>query len=114
MPTATAAADTAADVRPAALPLRDDTFLGVCQAIGDDFGFSPDWLRVLFGAGVLYSPLAAIAAYCALGVVVALSRIIAPNQRIAPAPPQLVAEPAAEAPATAAAAAADQRVPLAA
>ena len=32
---------------------RDDTLLGVCQAIGEDFGFHPNFLRVLF-AGILF------------------------------------------------------------
>ena len=28
---------------------RDDTFFGVCQAIGEDFGFHPIFLRIAFG-----------------------------------------------------------------
>ena len=28
------------------LPLRNDTILGVCEAIGQDFGFNPLWLRL--------------------------------------------------------------------
>ena len=30
-----------------ALPLRTHTILGVCEAIGEDFGFNPIFLRVL-------------------------------------------------------------------
>ena len=29
-----------------ALPLRSHTILGVCEAIGEDFGFNPNFLRV--------------------------------------------------------------------
>ena len=45
-----------------ALPLRSHTILGVCEAIGEDFGFNPVLLRVPFAATVLWSPRWAIAA----------------------------------------------------
>ena len=32
---------------------RDDTFLGVCQALGDDLGFNPLWLRLAGGCHLL-------------------------------------------------------------
>jgi len=56
--------------------LRDDTLLGVCQAIGDDFGFSPLWLRIAFAAALIWNPMYDIGAYLALGAVVLLSRLI--------------------------------------
>ena len=58
---------------------RAHTILGVCEAIGDDFGFNPVLLRVPFAASVLISPTWAIGAYLMLGVIVLLSRIIAPK-----------------------------------
>ena len=61
-----------------ALPLRAHTILGVCEAIGEDFGFNPILLRVPFAASVLWSPLAAIGGYFALGAVVLLSRLLSP------------------------------------
>jgi len=61
--------------------LRDDTMLGVCQAIGEDFGFSPVWLRVLFGAGLIWNPVYDISAYLALGAIVLVSRLIVRNPR---------------------------------
>ena len=73
-----------------ALPFRTETFLGVCEAIGEDFGFNANWLRVPFAALILISPLWVIGTYLALGVVVALSRWIAPNKQ-SPAAPQLAA-----------------------
>ena len=66
-----------------ALPLRAHTILGVCEAIGEDFGFSPTWLRIPFAASVLFSPTMAVAAYLALGVVVLASRLLFPKPKAA-------------------------------
>lgn len=63
------------------LPLRPDTMLGVCEALGQDFGFHPNLLRIALGSVVLFSPLVAIAIYLGLGVVVAISRLLAPPRR---------------------------------
>ena len=60
---------------------RDDTFFGVCQALGDDFGFNPLWLRILFAAPLMFVPMTAIAAYLGLGAIVLLSRLLAPRPR---------------------------------
>ena len=62
------------------LPLRNDTFLGVCEAIGQDFGFNPNWLRVAFAPFILLSPMITLAAYLALGAVVAIARWFFPVQ----------------------------------
>lgn len=64
-----------------ALPLRAHTILGVCEAIGEDFGFNPILLRAAFAASVLASPTWAIVAYFALGAVVLLSRILFPKPK---------------------------------
>ena len=63
------------------LPLRSHTILGVCEAIGEDFGFNPTYLRVLLAAMVLYSPTIAFGSYFALGAVVLLSRLVFPNAK---------------------------------
>jgi phage shock protein PspC (stress-responsive transcriptional regulator) len=63
-----------------ALPLRDHTIFGVCEAIGEDFGFNPVFLRVPFAAMVLWSPMIAIGSYLALGVVVLASRLLFPQR----------------------------------
>ena len=70
-----------AQVNQVALPLRSHTILGVCEAIGEDFGFNPTFLRVPFAAIVLYSPMIAIGAYFALGVVVLASRLLFPKPK---------------------------------
>ena len=74
------------------LPLRHDNILGVCEAIGQDFGFNPLWLRLAFIAPIFFAPMAAIATYLGLGLIVAASRWFAPDQ----AAPQLAAEQEAE------------------
>ena len=56
------------------LPLRNDTILGVCEAIGQDFGFNPLWLRLAFIAPLFFAPLWTFVAYLGLGVVVATTR----------------------------------------
>ena len=70
---------------PRSIIARDDTLLGVCFALGQDFGFNPLYLRILLALGLFWSLTAALAAYAALGAVVALSRWIAPD--VLPAAP---------------------------
>jgi phage shock protein PspC (stress-responsive transcriptional regulator) len=62
-----------------ALPLRAHTILGVCEAIGEDFGLNPVLLRIPFAASVLISPTMAIGAYLLLGLVVLASRMLFPK-----------------------------------
>jgi phage shock protein C len=71
-----------ADENQVALPLRSHTILGVCEAIGEDFGFNPIFLRIPFAASVLWSPLWAFATYFALGAVVLASRLLFPKAHI--------------------------------
>ena len=70
---------------------RNDTMLGVCQSLGEDFGFHPNILRVAFGVGLIVAPLAVIAAYAAMAVIVALNHWIFPR----PWPVEADARPAA-------------------
>ena len=58
---------------------RDDTVLGICFAIGQDFGFNPLYLRILFAVVLFWSPAAAFAGYAVLGAIVAFSRWVAPD-----------------------------------
>jgi phage shock protein PspC (stress-responsive transcriptional regulator) len=69
------------------LPLRNDTILGVCEAIGRDFGFNPIWLRLAFIAPLFFAPTATILAYFGLGAVVGLINWFSPDQ---PAAQQVV------------------------
>ena len=68
-----------AQVNQVALPLRSHTILGVCEAVGEDFGFNPVLLRIPFAASVIYSPMLSIGTYLALGLVVFASRWFFPK-----------------------------------
>jgi phage shock protein PspC (stress-responsive transcriptional regulator) len=72
--------------------LRAHTILGVCEAIGEDFGFNPIWLRLPLAASVLISPLWAVVGYLALGLVVLASRLLFPRPKVT----QVVAESAGQ------------------
>jgi phage shock protein PspC (stress-responsive transcriptional regulator) len=76
---------------------RDDTFLGVCQALGDDFGFNPIFLRIAFALPVIYAPLLTIEVYLGLGLIVLASRLLAPRPKRKAAPQVEAVEPAATA-----------------
>ena len=79
---------------------RDDTFFGVCEALGEDFGIHPNLLRLGFALTLFFSPLAAVAGYAAAGLVVAATRWFVPNPYVA-APEAIAVE--SDDPATAAA-----------
>jgi phage shock protein C len=69
---------------------RSDTFLGICEAIGQDTGINANLLRIALGVGVLFAPVIVLATYALLGLAVAVSRALVP-----------VAEPTVEADAVA-------------
>lgn len=81
---------------------REDTLFGVCEALGEDLGFNPLFLRIALSVGLLWDPMLMIYFYLGLAAVVLVSRLLAPNPR-----PALRAETEAE-PRAAAAAEADQ------
>ncbi len=62
------------------LMLRNDTILGVCEAIGQDFGINPNWLRVAFCVPIYWNPMLVVGAYLALGLVVAATRFAFPDR----------------------------------
>jgi phage shock protein C len=68
-----------------ALPMRAHTILGVCEAIGEDFGFNPVLLRIPFAAAVLWSPTITLATYFVLGALVLASRLLFPRAKAVPA-----------------------------
>jgi phage shock protein PspC (stress-responsive transcriptional regulator) len=74
------------------LLLRNDTVLGVCEGIGTDFGFHPNWLRLTLASLFYFFPAGVIAAYLGMGLVVAFTRWIAPD-RIEAEAPRLTAVP---------------------
>jgi len=66
--------------------LRNDTILGVCEAIGQDVGINPNWLRVAFCVPVFWNPTLVMATYLALGLVVAATRFAFPDRVTKAAP----------------------------
>lgn len=60
---------------------RDHTIFGVCEALGEDLGFSPVFLRIALSVGLFFSPMGALAIYAGLGLLVAFTRFVAPNPR---------------------------------
>ena len=73
------AQDSSVEQAYTALPLRAHTILGVCEGIGEDFGFNPVFLRIPLAVCVIWSPLVAFGTYFALGGVVLLSRLLFPK-----------------------------------
>lgn len=73
---------------------RHDTILGVCEGLGQDFGFNANWLRLALSFALLFSPVAILSAYVGLGVLVLASRLLFPARRTAA---QAAAQPSAPA-----------------
>lgn len=76
------------------LIFRNDTILGVCEALGQDFGFNPNWLRIAFCAPIYWNPGLVIGTYLGLGLLVAVTRYAFPDKhaevgKAAPAPAQV-------------------------
>ena len=62
---------------------KPDNILGICEAVGNELGFNPTWLRLAFLPVLFFAPLVMVSAYLALGVVVLASRLIFPKPRAA-------------------------------
>ena len=75
---------------------RNDTVLGVCEAIAQDSGIHSNLLRLAFAVGFFFSPAGALGAYLGLGVVVALVRWLVPDQVTPLADAATTADPMAE------------------
>ena len=71
---------------------RDDTLFGVCQALGEDFGFNPNFLRLGLAILLLWNPVATLSAYAAAGALVLVSRLLVRAPRTA----SVAAQPGAE------------------
>jgi len=79
---------------PAASKANDwENLFGVCACLGEDFGFNPLYLRVLFGMALIFAPVIVISTYFGLGALVLTSRLIFPKRRRA-APVEVEAAPA--------------------
>jgi phage shock protein PspC (stress-responsive transcriptional regulator) len=63
--------------------MRDHTLLGVCEGLGEDFGFNPVYLRVTLAAALIWNPVAVIGGYLAAGALVLVSRLLVREPRAA-------------------------------
>ena len=90
--TAEVAAEPVSKATP--LPLRSDTFLGVCTALGQDTRIPADLFRIAFAALLFWSMGLALAVYVGLGAVIAMSRWLFPTSKTvtAAAPAEAVEE----------------------
>jgi phage shock protein C len=57
-------------------PAAKDNLLGICHAIGEDFGFNPIFLRIPLAVGIIFSAKWTLIAYAAMGVIVLASRLL--------------------------------------
>lgn len=88
---------------------RDDTLLGVCQALGEDLGIHPNLIRIPLAAMLLWNPAVVLGLYLGLGALVAFTRWISPDPR-----PAAAAEPAEAVEAAVPAATRGDELPIAA
>jgi phage shock protein PspC (stress-responsive transcriptional regulator) len=65
----------------AAPAARKDNLLGICHAIGEDFGFNPIFLRIPLAVGIIFSAKWTLIAYGAMGLAVLASRLLTRRQR---------------------------------
>ena len=73
---------------------REDTLFGVCQALGDDFGFNPLYLRVTLAVALIPAPVAVLSFYAIAAVAVLVSRLIVREPRPVAAAAEAPAAPA--------------------
>ena len=86
--------DSNEERRSVALPLRNDTILGVAQGLGEDLGINPNFIRVTFCALMFWNVAIAIGAYLGAGVIVAVSRYFFPaHGKVAQAETAMAPEP---------------------
>ena len=74
--------------------LRNDTLFGTCQALGEDFGFNPNWIRVPLASSVVLNPFVAVGLYLALSVLVLAVRTVVKATPVAVAAETKVTVPA--------------------
>ena len=60
--------------------MRNDTIFGVCEALGEDFGFNAQYLRVALILPLFWFPLEIVALYFGLGLFVLVSRLLVPSR----------------------------------
>jgi phage shock protein PspC (stress-responsive transcriptional regulator) len=73
---------------------RPDTFLGVCEGLGEDLRIPANLIRIAFAGLLFLNPAGAIGLYLATGLVIAVTRWFVPNPPVAEPEETAVAVPA--------------------
>lgn len=68
-----------------------DNLFGICNALGEDFGFNPLWLRIVLAASFIFAPVQIISGYFAVGAAVLVSRLLFPKPKADKASAEVVA-----------------------
>jgi phage shock protein PspC (stress-responsive transcriptional regulator) len=74
-------------------PVRKDNLLGICHAIGEDFGFNPIFLRIPLAAMIIVSAKWTLIAYAAMGVAVLASRLLIRKPKVAKPAALMISRP---------------------
>ena len=64
------------NAQPSPIAPHRDNMIGICHAIGEDFGFNPLYLRIALAVTLLFSPEAMLVAYGSGGLLVLASRLL--------------------------------------
>jgi phage shock protein C len=70
-----------------------DNLFGICNAVGEDLGVNPLWLRLVFASTFIFDPVVVISSYFALGAFILLARLVFPRPRTARPAAEVVALP---------------------
>jgi phage shock protein C len=62
----------------ASLFTRHDTLLGICEGLGEDLRINSNLIRAALAFGLFFNPVAAVATYLGLGVLVLTTRLTFP------------------------------------
>lgn len=58
---------------------RPDKLFGICEAVGEQLGFNPIYLRIALIGLLFFGPLYMVGTYVALGIVVGISHLLFPK-----------------------------------
>lgn len=72
---------------------RAEPIFGVCEALGDDFGINPHWIRAAIVPLLIWQPLWTFAGYALVGLIVLASRLVFPDVQEAQVAVPAVSEP---------------------
>ena len=75
--------------------LRDDTFFGVCEGLGEITRIPSNLFRLALAPLLIWNPMATFVGYCAVGLVIASIRFVFPKRQRVSKPKAIVQTAAA-------------------